>query len=169
MASASRPAPLRADRHPGRPRPRRRLRLAVLESLNAQEIADPVVRIGWPDEFIEHGKPDALRAKYGLTAEAALELLLRRALLRRRFGSASRLFGHTRYVPLSFVTPAGTPLSHFGQVSFTSFRLLKQSRTSDSSRSHRTCRRAWSCARNVAAAFGHFTSSSSCFTYLHFG
>jgi 1-deoxy-D-xylulose-5-phosphate synthase len=33
----------------------------------------PVVRIGWPDEFIEHGKVEALRAKYGLTAEAALE------------------------------------------------------------------------------------------------
>jgi 1-deoxy-D-xylulose-5-phosphate synthase len=32
-----------------------------------------VVRIGWPDEFIEHGKVDDLRAKYGLTADAALE------------------------------------------------------------------------------------------------
>jgi 1-deoxy-D-xylulose-5-phosphate synthase len=31
-----------------------------------------VVRIGWPDEFIEHGKVEQLRAKYGLTAEAAL-------------------------------------------------------------------------------------------------
>jgi 1-deoxy-D-xylulose-5-phosphate synthase len=46
---------------------------AILESVNFQEIATPVVRIGWPDEFIEHGKPDALRVKYGLTAEAALE------------------------------------------------------------------------------------------------
>jgi len=33
----------------------------------------PVVRVGWPDEFIEHGKVEALRAKYGLTAEAALD------------------------------------------------------------------------------------------------
>jgi 1-deoxy-D-xylulose-5-phosphate synthase len=33
----------------------------------------PVVRVGWPDAFIEHGKEEALRAKYGLTAEAALE------------------------------------------------------------------------------------------------
>ena len=33
----------------------------------------PVIRIGWPDQFIEHGKVEALRAKYGLTAEAALE------------------------------------------------------------------------------------------------
>jgi 1-deoxy-D-xylulose-5-phosphate synthase len=46
---------------------------AILECVNTQELATPVVRIGWPDEFIEHGKPDALRAKYGLTAEAALE------------------------------------------------------------------------------------------------
>jgi 1-deoxy-D-xylulose-5-phosphate synthase len=45
---------------------------AVLEALNELEISVPVVRIGWPDEFIEHGKVDALRAKYGLTAEAAL-------------------------------------------------------------------------------------------------
>jgi 1-deoxy-D-xylulose-5-phosphate synthase len=33
----------------------------------------PVVRVGWPDQFIEHGKVEALREKYGLTAEAALE------------------------------------------------------------------------------------------------
>jgi 1-deoxy-D-xylulose-5-phosphate synthase len=46
---------------------------AVLESLNTQEMDVPVVRVGWPDEFIEHGKPEALRVKYGLTAEAAME------------------------------------------------------------------------------------------------
>ena len=46
---------------------------AVLETLNDLEIATPVVRIGWPDSFIEHGKVEALRAKYGLTAEAAME------------------------------------------------------------------------------------------------
>jgi 1-deoxy-D-xylulose-5-phosphate synthase len=46
---------------------------AVLESLNELELAVPVVRVGWPDAFIEHGKVEALRAKYGLTAEAALE------------------------------------------------------------------------------------------------
>jgi 1-deoxy-D-xylulose-5-phosphate synthase len=32
-----------------------------------------VVRVGWPDAFIEHGKVESLREKYGLTAEAALE------------------------------------------------------------------------------------------------
>jgi 1-deoxy-D-xylulose-5-phosphate synthase len=46
---------------------------AVLESLNAQEIDIPVVRVGWPDEFIEHGKPESLREKYGLTPKAAFE------------------------------------------------------------------------------------------------
>jgi len=44
---------------------------AVIEAL--QEIGSrvPVVRIGWPDQFIEHGKIDDLRKKYGLSAEAA--------------------------------------------------------------------------------------------------
>jgi len=46
---------------------------AVLESLNEQELDVPVVRIGWPDQFIEHGKVEALREKYGLTAESALQ------------------------------------------------------------------------------------------------
>jgi 1-deoxy-D-xylulose-5-phosphate synthase len=45
---------------------------AVLETLNGLELQVPVVRVGWPDEFIEHGKVEALREKYGLTAEAAL-------------------------------------------------------------------------------------------------
>jgi 1-deoxy-D-xylulose-5-phosphate synthase len=47
-----------------------------------------VIRIGWPDQFIEHGKVDALRAKYGVSVEAALErlapYLLRRAKLLAR-------------------------------------------------------------------------------------
>jgi len=46
---------------------------AVLETVNDLELSVPVVRVGWPDEFIEHGKVEALREKYGLTAEAALE------------------------------------------------------------------------------------------------
>lgn len=46
---------------------------AVLETANALELNVPVIRIGWPDEFIEHGKVEALRLKYGLTADAALE------------------------------------------------------------------------------------------------
>jgi 1-deoxy-D-xylulose-5-phosphate synthase len=46
---------------------------AVLETVNELQLPVEVVRVGWPDEFIEHGKVEALRAKYGLTAEAALE------------------------------------------------------------------------------------------------
>jgi 1-deoxy-D-xylulose-5-phosphate synthase len=46
---------------------------AVMETLNELELQVPVVRVGWPDAFIEHGKVDSLREKYGLTAEAALE------------------------------------------------------------------------------------------------
>src|SRR5271170_2516069 len=46
---------------------------AVMETLNELELQVPVVRVGWPDQFVEHGKVEALRAKYGLTAEAALE------------------------------------------------------------------------------------------------
>jgi 1-deoxy-D-xylulose-5-phosphate synthase len=45
---------------------------AVVEALEEIGIQIPVVRIGWPDQFIEHGKVDDLRAKYGLTVDAAL-------------------------------------------------------------------------------------------------
>jgi 1-deoxy-D-xylulose-5-phosphate synthase len=46
---------------------------AVLEELNSADVNVPVVRIGWPDQFIEHGNPEALRKKYGVSVEAALE------------------------------------------------------------------------------------------------
>ena len=45
---------------------------SVLEVLSAAEISTPVVRIGWPDQFIEHGKVDALRQKYGISVEGAM-------------------------------------------------------------------------------------------------
>jgi 1-deoxy-D-xylulose-5-phosphate synthase len=51
---------------------------AVLEELNNLGLDTTVVRIGWPDRFIEHGKPETLRAKYGISVEAALEKLLAR-------------------------------------------------------------------------------------------
>jgi 1-deoxy-D-xylulose-5-phosphate synthase len=47
----------------------------VLETVSSFGLNTPVVRIGWPDQFIEHGKPDDLRAKYGLSVVAALEKL----------------------------------------------------------------------------------------------
>lgn len=51
---------------------------AVLEALDELEqdglkLSVPVVRVGWPDQFIEHGKVDSLRRKYGLTVEGTLE------------------------------------------------------------------------------------------------
>jgi len=45
---------------------------AVMEALAEARIHTPVVRIGWPDEFIEHGTVPILRAKHGLTAAAAV-------------------------------------------------------------------------------------------------
>ena len=64
---------------------------AVLEELSNLGIQKPVVRIGWPDQFIEHGKPEQLRAKYGLTAAAALQKLLPHLQLRE-----------SRRAPISF-------------------------------------------------------------------
>jgi 1-deoxy-D-xylulose-5-phosphate synthase len=52
---------------------------AVIEALDEIGVQVPVVRIGWPDQFIEHGKIDDLRARYGLTvddAEAQVQPLL---------------------------------------------------------------------------------------------
>ncbi len=48
---------------------------AVLEALSDMQFEVPVVRIGWPDRFIEHGKVDQLRARYGISVETALERL----------------------------------------------------------------------------------------------
>ncbi|MDP4624246.1 MAG: 1-deoxy-D-xylulose-5-phosphate synthase [Akkermansiaceae bacterium] len=50
---------------------------ACIEHLHDADISTHVERIGWPDEFIEHGKPDTLMALHGLTAEAALDKILR--------------------------------------------------------------------------------------------
>lgn len=49
---------------------------AVMEHLYAQGIHTPIVRIGWPDQFIEHGTIPILRKKHGLTAEALVEKVL---------------------------------------------------------------------------------------------
>ena len=57
---------------------------AVAEALDELGLTVPVIRIGWPDRFIEHGKVDQLRAHYGLTAEAALAQVLPLLEQRRR-------------------------------------------------------------------------------------
>ena len=49
---------------------------AVMEHLYSQGIHTPVVRIGWPDQFIEHGTIPILRKKHGLTADALVEKVL---------------------------------------------------------------------------------------------
>jgi 1-deoxy-D-xylulose-5-phosphate synthase len=50
---------------------------SVIENLHDAGIHTPVERIGWPDRFIEHGKPETLRELHGLTAEAAAAKVLR--------------------------------------------------------------------------------------------
>ena len=57
---------------------------AVVEALDELGCNMPVIRIGWPDQFIEHGKVDQLRARYGLTPEAALAQVLPLLRPRRR-------------------------------------------------------------------------------------
>ncbi len=49
---------------------------AVMEHLAEQQIKTPVVRVGWPDQFIEHGTVPVLRAKHGITATAVVEKIL---------------------------------------------------------------------------------------------
>ena len=57
---------------------------AVVEALEELGRAVPVVRIGWPDQFIEHGKVDDLRARYGLSVDAAWSQVLPLLAGRRR-------------------------------------------------------------------------------------
>ncbi|PYL17461.1 MAG: 1-deoxy-D-xylulose-5-phosphate synthase [Verrucomicrobia bacterium] len=55
---------------------------AVMEHLHSQMINTPVVRIGWPDEFVEHGTIPILRKKHGVTADVLVEKVL--PLLKKR-------------------------------------------------------------------------------------
>ena len=46
----------------------------VLELFSDRGVTTPVLRIGWPDQFIEHASTvDYLRAKHGLTVQAVVE------------------------------------------------------------------------------------------------
>jgi 1-deoxy-D-xylulose-5-phosphate synthase len=62
---------------------------AVLEALSAAGLATPVLRLGLPDEFVEHGDPAKLLAMCGLDAAGIEQSVL------KRFGA-----------PLALVTPA---------------------------------------------------------------
>ncbi len=56
---------------------------AVLELFSEKNVSTPVVRIGWPDQFIEHASTqDELRAKYGLSVENTV------AKVKAQFGEA---------------------------------------------------------------------------------
>ena len=57
---------------------------AVVEALDEMGCTLPVVRIGWPDQFIEHGKVDDLRIKHGLSVDAAIQQVLPLLVGRRR-------------------------------------------------------------------------------------
>ena len=60
----------------------------VLELFSEKRVSTPVVRIGWPDRFIEHASTvDHLRAKHGLTAENAV------AQVRKLLGSTAAQAG----------------------------------------------------------------------------
>ena len=55
----------------------------VLELFSEKNVTTPVVRIGWPDQFIEHATTqDELRKKYGLTVENTV------ARVKAQFGEA---------------------------------------------------------------------------------
>jgi 1-deoxy-D-xylulose-5-phosphate synthase len=58
---------------------------AVIEQLTDSQIATPVVRIGWPDQFVEHGSIPVLREKHGITVDAALEKI--RPFLKKGLGN----------------------------------------------------------------------------------
>ncbi len=50
---------------------------AVIEHLHDARIQTPVERIGWPDVFIEHGKPETLHELHGITPEHAAAKILK--------------------------------------------------------------------------------------------
>ncbi len=50
---------------------------SIIELLHTHGILMPVERIGWPDAFIDHGKPDVLRKIHRLTPQDALHQILR--------------------------------------------------------------------------------------------
>ncbi len=49
---------------------------AVLELLEEHGISTPLVRIGWPDEFVEHGKVPVLRDLHGVNSKTAYSAIL---------------------------------------------------------------------------------------------
>ena len=70
-----------------------------MEHLHTQMINTPVVRIGWPDQFVEHGTIPILRKKHGLTADALVEKVLPLLKKKDRRTNRARLSDGSRQVP----------------------------------------------------------------------
>ncbi|MDB6118632.1 MAG: deoxyxylulose-5-phosphate synthase [Verrucomicrobiaceae bacterium] len=51
---------------------------SVMEHLSTVGITTPITRIGWPDQFVEHGTPAILRQKHGLTVENTVAQVLKK-------------------------------------------------------------------------------------------
>lgn len=49
---------------------------SIIETLHDADIDTPVARIGWPDQFVDHGKIPILREKYGVTTADAMHKIL---------------------------------------------------------------------------------------------
>jgi 1-deoxy-D-xylulose-5-phosphate synthase len=49
---------------------------SIIELLHDEKIDTPVERIAWPNEFVEHGSVEKLRAKHGINAETAVAKIL---------------------------------------------------------------------------------------------
>jgi len=63
---------------------------AVLELFNEKRITTPLLMVGWPDQFIEHGTSvDDLRNKYGLTVENTI------ARIKAEIGEAAPAIGRS--------------------------------------------------------------------------
>ena len=63
----------------------------VIEFFSEKEVHTPILRVGWPDAFIEHASSvGALREKYGLTAEMTA------SRIRERLAGISKATPHTK-------------------------------------------------------------------------
>lgn len=49
---------------------------AIVELINAKNLLTPIELIGWPDEFVEHGKVEILRELHGISSSAAFKKIL---------------------------------------------------------------------------------------------
>jgi 1-deoxy-D-xylulose-5-phosphate synthase len=67
---------------------------AVAEHLCDAGITTPLVRVGWPDQFIEHGSVPILREKYGMNAKSAAARIIE--TLKSRTGTQDQILPQRR-------------------------------------------------------------------------